>query len=724
MNFMHLKEKETFGATEKDQGARPEVLKDTALQQTCADTPVDHCLSDVRERSSTSKLKSKVNKHEAALKIQNQNSNTNKECCFTFTLNETSRKSGRSEFTAYGDPNENIFSALRANDHFSERMEDHLNEDIIVYGEKKIKGFINLGMPLKCLLGKSHFNISFGRRKSHQKEEGQVLRRCENPNIECILFHVVAVGKTIKKLVKITKLHEKGSTLCVYALKGETVAEALRKDGRFRSDLDELTWNLIEGHNKIYGKGSMVDEVSGKILEMDIPRKTSGKKGTKSKRDENPSDEINPCGLTQSKKRAREPEMEGDTEDVGHSREKTHPPQSLGHDIEGKIRRTISTVRLHYDTSYGRNRVVRQGTRLGQKYANRRGIQKGYPKATHLLKNLQILNEHIMHQYPNFKEETSLMRRYFKEERKRTNLPKSRQFNIYKKYFAKVNMDSIPVATSEKLNYHSKSVGFMKWDNNGNAGNATSFVFNHGYIFTCRHVLKLIVGEGTDPCSWPDTISKCVKVTFTYKEFCPNSDDWFSMEPWFEVSDGTLDYAIFKLKENGNAFPLGLFAQISHQPSIGVVYIIGHPEGRVKQTDRCAVLSLNERLERYRDHCYGAMVEPLAATGNVCPMFTKRSFLYQAWDSNTISYHTCFFEGSSGSPVFNASGKLVAMHAFGHSYGCGQNTRTIIEFGYSMDSILLNIKEKNETLYKLLNEEKNNKLDSPLQDHQIEPLEY
>ncbi|XP_012499318.1 PREDICTED: protein FAM111B [Propithecus coquereli] len=729
MNSMKLKEDETFRATENDQGARPKVLKDTVLKQTCADTPVDHCLSDARECNDTSKLKSEVNKHGTALKIQNPNLNTNKECRFTFILNENFRKFDRRVFTAYGEPNENIFSALEANDHFSERMKKHLNEDIIVYEEKEIEGYINLGMPLKCLPRDSHFSITFGGRKSNQKEDGQILRRCENPNIECILFHVVAIGKTIKKLVKITKLHGKASTLCVYALKGETVTEALCKDGRFRSDLDELTWDLMEGNKKIFGKGSMVDEVSGKTLEMDIPRKTSGKKGTKIKKNENTSDEINPCGLTQSKKRVHEPEIDGVTEDVEHSRKKNHPPQSLGHDIEGKTHRTISRIRCYYVKSSVRNLQVRRRPHLGRQYVTHLNTQK---EATHLLKNLQILNEDIMHQYPNFKEETLSMRRYFQEERKRTNLPMFEQFHIYKKYFGKVTMDSILVATSEKLDYHSKSVGFMKWDNNGNTGNATCFVFNHGYIFTCRHVLNLIVGEGTDPRSWPDKISKCAKVTFTYKGFYPTSDDWFSIEPWFEVSDETLDYAIFKLKENGNAFPPGLFSQISRQPSIGVVYIIGHPEGQAKKRDCCAVVSLNERLERFQDYLYGRMVEPQAATGNVCPMFTKRSFPSEAQDTNMLSYDTCFVEGSSGSPVFDASGKLVAMHAFGKFYRCGNKNCALVEFGYSMDSILCNIKEKNESLYILLNEEKNkncneeknNEQDSPLQDHQIEPMEY
>ena len=68
----------------------------------------------------------------------------------------------------------------------------------------------------------------------------------------------------------------------------------------------------------------------------------------------------------------------------------------------------------------------------------------------------------------------------------------------------------------------------------------TCFVFNNGFILTCRHVLHLIVGESTEPKSWPDIIRTCAKVTFAYKEFCPNDVDWLSFEPWFMVSGETL----------------------------------------------------------------------------------------------------------------------------------------------------------------------------------------
>ncbi|XP_023988870.1 serine protease FAM111B [Physeter macrocephalus] len=709
MNFMKPEENTSFTATGNDQSTRPEVSKDTVMQQACSGTPVDQSLCDIRECNSTIKLKSEVSEHETSAKSQNPHVSTSRDCCFTFTLNEHSRKSDRSEFTACGELNENIYSVLSANDHFSEWMENHFKKNIIVYEEKTIKGYVNLGMPLRCLPRDSHLKITSSQRKSNQEEDDLILRQCENPNIECILFHIVAIGKNIKKILKIKELHEKGTTLCIYALKGETIKEALCKDGRFRSDLDTFEWKLMEGHKKIHGKQSMVDAVSGKVLELDIFKRSFVRKGTHKKlkqKDENATDETGPWDSIQSKSKVHEPEKDGETEDGEHNREKILTPQSLGHDIEDKTHQTTSKTKCHYNYSCfknlkGENPNIRQRPHLGMQCAINWDLQR---EAANLwVKNLQVLSKAMMHRYPHFNVALQIFE-YLGEEQKRMQLPMFKQFEVYKKHFGKVTENSTSVAICERLVHLSKSVGFMKWDNNGNKGNATCFVINNGFIFTCRHVLHLMVGEGTHPDLWPCIISKCAKVTFTYKEFYPVDADWFSMEPCYMVSDETLDYAILKLRENGNGFPPGLCGQVSPQPSSGLLYLIGHPEGQIKKIDGCAVVSLEQRLKRYTDHHQDGVAGPYADTYNACPMFTQRSFQSEVWNTDTLSYDTCFSSGSSGSPVFNASGNLVAMHSFGHFYKRGDEVYAFIEFGYSMDSILCDIKQNNEHLYKLLTE--------------------
>lgn len=182
--------------------------------------------------------------------------------------------------------------------------------------------------------------------------------------------------------------------------------------------------------------------------------------------------------------------------------------------------------------------------------------------------------------------------------------------------------------------------------------------------------------------------------------------------------DKGLDYAILKLRANGNGFPPGLFDQISSLPPNGLIYLIGHPEGQVKQIDECAVITIVDRAGRYSDIVFS--------------MFTPRSFPPVAWRSDALSYDTCFTEGSSGSPVFNADLQVVAIHSFGQFYERDGKKHALIEFGYSMESILRDIKQKNEAFYKLLtkekienlNQEKNNKQESSLQNQQVELMEH
>ena len=197
------------------------------------------------------------------------------------------------------------------------------------------------------------------------------------------------------------------------------------------------------------------------------------------------------------------------------------------------------------------------------------------------------------------------------------------------------------------------------------------------------------------------------------------------------MSDGNLDYAILKLSQHQNGFPPGLFRQISSQQSSDLIYIIGHPEGQVKKIDGCAVIPINQRMERYAEQLQDEMVGSNAATYNAFPMFTQRSFLPEVWSNDTLSYDTCFSSGSSGSPVFSASGQLVAMHTIGHFYKRGENVHAIIEFGYLMNSILCDIKQKSESFYQVLMEDKTENCtkdytiqELSLQEYQIEPMEH
>lgn len=704
-------------AAENKPSSTPEVSEGIVTQQTYPYTSMERCASGIGNCSSNITFKRQI-KQEPSLGNHNPNLITSQICHFTFTLDVKSRKPDNSEYAASGELNENVYSALKDNDIFCEMMEKQSAKDILIYGERCIKGYINPGMPLKCLPKNAHLKISFFPVKKNLGGDNLILRKCEDPNMECILFHIVAVGKNKKKIVKMNELHQPATTLCVYALKGETVREALCKDGRFRPDLKDLDWKLVEKHTIIYGRESMVDQVSGKTLEIDIPRnsvrKTTHKK-TKQQKENAPS-EINPSSQVQPTLNFYESER-GKTEDTEQDRTKSLPPQEIGYDIGAIAWRTIQELINYYNDQlqrkYKKMTRGRQWTQARRQYV----LQK--ERASLLEKNLHVLNKNTMHQYPDFNKVVLGMRQFFLAEQIRKKMSALKQFNIYRKDYAKVTKSSTPVALCEQLIHLSRSVGFIKWDNNGNMGNATCFVFNEGFIFTCRHVVTSIVGEGTEKHLWPDIISRCAKVTFTYTNFCPVSEEWLPLEPAVCVSGENLDYAILKLKENENGFPPGLHGKISPQPSSGLVFLIGHPEGEHKQIDGCSLIPVGQRLEKYPEEYRDKLLGLNATINSTFPMFTPRSFQSDICRSDTLSYDTCFSSGSSGSPVFDASGRLVAMHAMGHCCEQGGLVLGLVEYSYSMESILADLKQLDKSLYESLNQEKQ---DLSLQDYQMETM--
>lgn len=104
-----------------------------------------------------------------------------------------------------------------------------------------------------------------------------------------------------------------------------------------------------------------------------------------------------------------------------------------------------------------------------------------------------------------------------------------------------------------------------------------------------------IVGEGIEQSKWADKISQYVKVTFDYEELL-EKDSFFFVEPWFEISDYIIDYAVLKLKGNGLE-PAGLYNGITPVPSSGLIYIIGHPDVKQKLSDGCVVISQDEHIQ-------------------------------------------------------------------------------------------------------------------------------
>lgn len=159
------------------------------------------------------------------------------------------------------------------------------------------------------------------------------------------------------------------------------------------------------------------------------------------------------------------------------------------------------------------------------------------------------------------------------------------------------------------------------------------------------------------------------------------------VKPWFEISDKHLDYAVLELKENGQEVPAGLYHRIRPVPHSGLIYIIGHPEGEKKSIDCCTVVPQSSRRKKCQENFQAREEAGFCFSTSFIHMYTQRSFQEMLHNSDVVTYDTSFFGGSSGSPVFDSNGSLVAMHAAGITCTYQAGVSNIIEFGSIMESI-------------------------------------
>ncbi|XP_027437360.2 protein FAM111A [Zalophus californianus] len=490
---------------------------------------------------------------------------------------------------------DSLYAALNTLKAVEKELKTQQGKEMLVLGTEGIEGYINLGMPLSCFPESCRVLITFAQSRSRQKEGSQVFGRHDKVSPDCVKFYIHAIGKGKKRIVKRRHLHKEGCKLCVYAFKGETIKDAVCKDGRFLSFLEKADWRLIKNLDSILESTQTVDNLEGELFEVEVEKSTGSGAGT-------------------------------------------------AQNLESEER------------------------------------------------NTRVLREEIVAQYPSLKRESEKIRDNFRKnlENKKN---KASLFKLHEVKFGKLTKNSTLVKMHKLLSHLSDSVGYLSWDNNGNRGSATCFVFNGLFILTCRHTVNDIVGKGIDPSKWADIIGQCVRVTFTYEGPPEKEENCFFVEPWFKVSDATLDYAILQLKANGQQVPLGLYHRIAPAPLSGLIYIIGHPYGEAKSSDACTVIPLEQRVGKLQEHPQAREGEGSSDDMQYIHMYTQRSFQDIAPGPDVITYDTSFYFGASGSPVFDAKGSLVAMHTAGFAYKYQSGLSHVVEFGCTMESILLDMKQ-------------------------------
>ncbi|XP_072231435.1 serine protease FAM111A-like [Leuresthes tenuis] len=145
------------------------------------------------------------------------------------------------------------------------------------------------------------------------------------------------------------------------------------------------------------------------------------------------------------------------------------------------------------------------------------------------------------------------------------------------------------------------------------------------------------------------------------------------------------DWALLRLRTD-DALPVALVKHLGFLPQEGGICIIGHPYGGVKKIDPCLIVPSQNRLQVVGRH---------NRENQGCVQLVTSSFFENVATSvhqKALTYESCFYFGSSGSPVFDRDCNVVAVHTGGYAYSsaAGEN-RSVIEYGQPLFDIFKRI---------------------------------
>lgn len=530
-----------------------------------------------------------------------------------------------------------VEDVLKSSSQFRDISKKNQNKELVIMKDGKA---ISSHFPCCLIKNNERLTVRYVKavkvkatKNAKQPVNGSVHRKTKRRSGERVMFHLLTKGD--KDLVNIMKNRTltKISEITVYAYKNEKVKQALRRDGRLLDIVFTKNFVLSNISSEVTTEISkLVDDLDGKRFKIILLNK------------KNPPESL-PESLELD-------DMQNESQIIDPSGDQAPPKQSTTND------------------SLNENTPNQNPTLNGNMAP---GSMCEIPNSTEMKGHLLVEFQHLVKG---------------KKTRKQTQL--SRIQRLFRVDYGKNVQTCNEVKTMKKLMDLSNSVCHVRI--NGRSGGSGFLLFGK-FVLTNGHVIKGIYNESERQ------LTEEVTVHFSYESLgqvdpgAAVEEEVVGFECCCDVSGHTNDWALLRLCAD-QELPDVLLKHFSFLPQRGGICIIGYPMGAVKQIDHCLIVpreGLNQIVERHQQqNPEGDFTNSQGQIQLVTDQFfdgVKEDIRQQP---KTLLYESCFYFGSSGSPVFDEHCNVVAMHSGGYVYpNAGKDEiQSVIEYGYPLSDIM------------------------------------
>ncbi|XP_053336395.1 serine protease FAM111A-like [Clarias gariepinus] len=545
------------------------------------------------------------------------------------------------------DQSMTIQEALHSNDSFKSISENNQQKALIIERRTTLAATVTPDFPI-CLIDENEtLDIDF---KTVRKISTVIVEKtplepalmAERENF--VSFYISKNGgANIQYILQHINLIET-SYVCVYAVKGKNVEAALRRDGRFKE--------------KIFQKGILYEESSKTFINLSEPVDVS-LNGMKFQIIINP----NPT------KGLKSTQIDKKHNDCGTPETSSTEKKKI---VKEKESRKYPEAKEIPNTQEILNILREQHSDLLKTLKQREDLKS----------NVEVKNFSIK-EIPNSQEILSILKNQYEDLVKTLKEQKNLKDDGELKKFFRVEYDKSVQSFSEvnrvkELIRLSDSVCQIR---NSGSPRGTGFLLFKRFVLTNKHVVRDLF-----PCitGRPHNLTAVFgfEVLNTSVTEIPVEQNFVADFYGKDDIGNHLDFALLELSSDVK-FP-ELIRCYSPPPIMGGVCIIGHPDNGVKRMDPCFIIRKENVQQEIAQHC----------ENNPNIHVINKQCLAENWEVKVsqISYNSCFFHGSSGSPVFDDYCNLIGVHTGGYVYpGESGETRSVMEFGFPMFPILKQI---------------------------------